>query len=489
MRKLISRSLLLAAFSTCVQGDRAFEHTKQRTGLSDLLAALDTSRSGGQGQGNGGAQIQASPQRNGAGQQQNEIADLLAILEGTQLGGVKSGNGGAQLQGSQGSQKGSGGNRGSMQGGQGAKTVTVTKGTAAAGNGSCPAEKTVTKTISVSGPAALETGFPANVTVITTVTAQVAPQSAAEAPTMPAGIMPPAGAVGTGEVASRTSRVSKPSEASTPGVASEAAVMPAGVMPPAGAAAGSGPLKTAGIVKTNDGASPPAASAVPGVNPPAGAAGTAPAGTGKTPAIIKTNDPAVGNMPIQGGASAPPAIASPPPVGAPGQMASGVGTLVPGGACDCSCLCAPGSFPNMEQMGQAPAAAPAVAPAIGTTMTTLTSAAIVKVTPGVQAPPQPQAESPSVPVAQPQVQPPPSPSPPSSASTSAPASSTGASSIELSVSGPFGQAAALVRPSSSTTPGGDAAANAAAAINISTFLLTSSLVLGSLASPTNPPKA
>lgn len=34
--------------------------------------------------------------------------------------------------------------------------------------------------------------------------------------------------------------------------------MPAGVMPPSGAAAGTGPQKTAGIVKTNDPANPAA---------------------------------------------------------------------------------------------------------------------------------------------------------------------------------------------------------------------------------------
>ena len=82
----------------------------------------------------------------------------MAALENSQPGGVKSGNGGAQIQGSDGSQKGNGGNQGSMQRGQQAETVTVTKETPAAGNGSCPAEKTVTKTISVPGAAALGTG-------------------------------------------------------------------------------------------------------------------------------------------------------------------------------------------------------------------------------------------------------------------------------------------------------------------------------------------
>ncbi|PVH75319.1 hypothetical protein DL98DRAFT_320587 [Cadophora sp. DSE1049] len=137
----------------------------------------------------------------------------------------------------------------------------------------------------------------ANITEVITVTAQAAPQPAAEAPSMPAGIMPPEGAVGTGGTGSKTAEIVKTSDASNPDVASGAAAMPAGVMPPSGAAAGTGPQKTAGIVKTNDPASPAAASAAPGVNPPAGAAGTAPAGSGgKTPAIVKTNDPAVGNM-------------------------------------------------------------------------------------------------------------------------------------------------------------------------------------------------
>merc|ERR1712144_103222 len=107
--------------------------------------------------------------------------------------------------GSDGSQKGNGGNQGSMQRGQQAETVTVTKETPAAGNGSCPAEKTVTKTISVPGAAALGTGSPSTVTVtpqaanftqVITVTAQAAPPPAAEAPSMPAGVMPPAGAAG-----------------------------------------------------------------------------------------------------------------------------------------------------------------------------------------------------------------------------------------------------------------------------------------------------
>ena len=208
-------------------------------------------------------------------------------------------------------------------------------------------------------------------------------------------------------------------------------------------------------------------------------------------------------------------MASAPAVGAPGQMASGVGTMVAGGACDCSCLCAPGSFPNMAQMGQAPAAVPAV----GTTMSTLTSAAIVQVTNGAGAPPpaaapaqqgtltnpaivkgtpaaqvppppappapQPQAQSSSAPVAQPQVQPTPSPTPPAPAP--APAAQQGASTIELSVSAPLGEAAAVANPSS-TANAADAAANAAAAINIATFSLTSSLVLGNLAATTSAPK-
>ncbi len=196
-------------------------------------------------------------------------------------------------------------------------------------------------------------------------------------------------------------------------------------------------------------------------------------------------------------------------------MASGVGTLVAGGACDCSCLCGAGSFPNamgaggIGEMGQAPvattlstaaivqpgtpAAAPqntpaAAQPQVGNSAT-LSSAAIVKTgQPGNSAPvPQSQvASSASLPAAQPQiissatlsstaiVQ----TTAPASQSTPAAQSQSGASTLELSVSAPLGQAAALANPSSTS-----AAVPNAAQINISTFSLTSSLVLGSLATP------
>lgn len=55
----------------------------------------------------------------------------------------------------------------------------------------------------------------ANFTQVITVTAQAAPPPAAEAPSMPAGVMPPAGAAGTG---SKTAGIVKTSDASNPDV-------------------------------------------------------------------------------------------------------------------------------------------------------------------------------------------------------------------------------------------------------------------------------
>lgn len=97
------------------------------------------------------------------GGQQNGIADLLAALESLQPGGVKPANGGTQKQSGSGSQQGQA-NQASKGGGEQAKSVTVTKESAATGaanNGSCPAVKTVTveKTVSVAGVEGPGTGY------------------------------------------------------------------------------------------------------------------------------------------------------------------------------------------------------------------------------------------------------------------------------------------------------------------------------------------
>ncbi len=99
--------------------------------------------------------------------QRNGLSDLLAALEGAQLGGAgaKNGNGGNAAQGNgahegQG-EKGNGGDQGGRQGGQAdSKTVTVTEqAQQAASNQTCEAIKTVTKTVSVPGVAAVGTGY------------------------------------------------------------------------------------------------------------------------------------------------------------------------------------------------------------------------------------------------------------------------------------------------------------------------------------------
>lgn len=68
-------------------------------------------------------------------------------------------------------------------------------------------------------------------------------------------------------------------------------------------------------------------------------------------------------------------IGAAPAVGAPGALASGTGTLTPGGACDCQCLCGAGSFPNVNAAQGAVGAIPNMA-SMGNP-TTLTTAVIV----------------------------------------------------------------------------------------------------------------
>ncbi|CZR55467.1 uncharacterized protein PAC_05355 [Phialocephala subalpina] len=416
-----------------VVSSTVFEHVGRRDGLSDLLGALGALGNGAKGGNAGGAKGAANDK-------------TVTVTQA------------AQAQ---------------------AKTATVTKSAAAAlgtgsngsnKNGTCAAEKTVTieKTVTVNqaaggtgnaGAAGLQLSF-----VTMTVFGSGAP------PTVTVTPLP--------------QQITQQVTVTVNNAAAGASV--AGVSPPAGAAAGTGGSKTAGIVKTSDPATGETASvgaaAPAGVSPPAGAA----AGTGgsKTAGIVKTSNPAAGNTPAVGAA---------PAVGSPGALASGTGTIAPGGGCNCQCLCGEGSFPNMGAMGGAPAAAgttlSTVASPAAINSATLSSAAIVKTSAGgagaAGASAAPAVSSVATSAA---VQPAAVNSAtlssaaivkttaPAASAAAAQAGTSAASSLVLSVSGAAGAAAQVAKPSSDP-------------IDISTFSLTSSLVLGSLATPSVKVKA
>lgn len=272
------------------------------------------------------------------------------------------------------------------------------------------------------------------------------------------------------------------------------------------------------------------ASVAAGVNPPAGAA----AGTGSktTPAIVKTSNAASGNVGMSlysyigphpftlshaflliPEAYNPQASAQ-PAVGSPGALAMGTGTLQANGACACQCLCGTGSFPNVAAMN-APPSPPAastlatvVSPAaLATTLTsaaiqkpsasiaagaagaatTLTSAAMQKPSASIAAGAASSSQTlatiqkPSASVAVSSPPPAVSPPPPPAPAPAPAAQASQVSSLQLSVTaagnGAAGQAAQVAKASAQTDP-----------INISTFSLTSSLVLGSLAQASAAPK-
>ena len=201
------------------------------------------------------------------------------------------------------------------------------------------------------------------------------------------------------------------------------------------------------------------------------------------------------------------AVGGEPAVGSPGAMALGTGTILANGACDCSCLCGYGSFSmatSVEPPAAAsattlstvissplftlntatsfpaatdlPSAAPSAASASNDLSTTTSSSGSANVGLSTASPaPSAQAESPSPSSSSMASTSSSGPAGPQSVTTSAvPTTMSGASTLELSVTAAAADGqAALAQPSSDP-------------INISTFSLTSSLILGSLAQASVP---
>ncbi|CAG8980525.1 hypothetical protein HYALB_00002522 [Hymenoscyphus albidus] len=120
-----------------------------------------------------------------------------------------------------------------------------------------------------------------------------------------------------------------------------------------------------------------------GAVPPPPANGAQPARPLTTDALVSQGPAAANPAPAPAAATA----AGTPPVGAPGQVVPGVGTLTPGGACDCSCFCGVGSFPNGPNVNGVPAMGAMPNPAAQGPSTLTTAAIIQQGTPGAGAPP------------------------------------------------------------------------------------------------------